>query len=693
MNTRIIPAYVEHERFFPTRHSFRYRVFVFVLDVSELDEIAAGSLLFGHNTTRSVSFFDDDYLAPGPGSVRDKLLQLFHEHGVQGLDAVQDIRLITTPRYFRYVFNPVSFYFLYGNEGRVIAAAEVNNTFGEKHVYVLDTPGSSLCDAAGFVNIPKSQDKRFPALFQNKKSFHVSPFFDMEGDYCFHMADVREHLDISIALLKEGKEAFRARLFQRGEAYAPDSKGLLKTLFLHPPAGLTFPRILREAATLRLKNKLMIHPKPDPVSPMTIRHKGIEKTKERCTPCDLSRRFIEAGLKKFQRGTLELRFPDGSRKTYGGQLPGPDARIHVRDEQLFKRLAREMDMGLGDTYVDGLWDSDDLLKVFTVILLNSHALNMPGPLAVASRLISGFRNKRNDIIGSRRNIHAHYDLGNDFFALFLDSGMTYSSAVYKDPESPVESLEAAQERKYEMMAAKARIRPGDHVLEVGCGWGGFAEYMARTRGCCVTGITVSDEQYAYAVRRMEKAGLADKVTIKKIDYRKLEGQFDAVVSIEMLEAVGHEYHATYFKTLEKLLAPGGRAVVQVITILDQRYEAYRKKGDWIRKRIFPGGLTPSLNRLSEVVKKYTPFVIEHVEDIGLHYAPTLAEWRERLKNKKAEALQLGLNERFLRSWEYYFSYCEAGFRMEHIGDVQLVLKRPRHLDEMRAPGSCRPAVS
>ena len=319
------------------------------------------------------------------------------------------------------------------------------------------------------------------------------------------------------------------------------------------------------------------------------------------------------------------------------------------------------------------------------------------------------RARSNTLSGSRHNITKHYDLGNDFVALFLDPSMTYSCAYFGEdvlavdarahapgdfaepsrgkPEGPERSawgrqasridlgtLEGAQRAKYRLLATKAGLRPGSHVLEIGCGWGGFAEVAASEFGCRVTGLTISREQAAYARERMVRAGLADRVSIEQVDYRKVTGMYDCVVSIEMAEAVGHRYLPAYFRKCDEVLKPGGRAVIQVITIPDNRYLRYRLRPDFIQRFIFPGAHLPSLGAMRRALRR-TALRIVGREDLAPHYGPTLAVWRERLLEQRNALSDLGFDKSFLRRWEFYFAYCEAAFRTRYVADWQLVLER------------------
>jgi cyclopropane-fatty-acyl-phospholipid synthase len=347
----------------------------------------------------------------------------------------------------------------------------------------------------------------------------------------------------------------------------------------------------------------------------------------------------------------------------------------VHSWRFFGRLLRGGDIGAGESYMDGDWSSPDPVALTRLFLANERELEPSLVLGAAGRLRDRLLHlsRRNTRFRARSNIRAHYDLSNDFYSLFLDETMTYSAAVFDHPEG---SLRHAQHRKYEEMARKAGLRAGDHVLEIGCGWGGFAEYAASELGCRVTGITLSEEQARFAQQRMEKAGLGELVEIRIVDYRDVEGSFDAIVSIEMLEAVGHEYLDSFFTACDQLLEPGGRVAIQVITIPDQLYHRYRRGTDWIRKHIFPGGHLPSLGAIQDSVARSTSFAIEGLENIGTHYAQTLKRWRARFWRRIDEVRALDFDDRFIRTWDFYLASCEAAFAHRKLGDLQLVLARP-----------------
>ena len=386
-------------------------------------------------------------------------------------------------------------------------------------------------------------------------------------------------------------------------------------------------------------------------------------------------KLIDSHLENISTGHLLLELPDGTAKHYGdGSNP---VTIKVNNPAFFQKVVLGGNVGMGEAWTDGDWDSDDLTGVLQLFINNISTLKKSGLTSAlakrAANVASHARNK-NTKEGSRRNIHEHYDLGNDFYSLFLDrETMMYSSALF---ETPDESLPAAQQRKIHRLIELADIKPEHHVLEIGCGWGGFAIEAAKSTGCKVTGITISEEQFNYAKQRVAEEGLDGQIEILMCDYRDAQGTYDRIVSIEMLEAVGHQYYGTYLAACDRLLKPGGRVVLQVITIPDQRYDSYRKNPDWIQKYIFPGGMLPSLTELSKAMAKHTQFTVEHLDNIGVHYAETLRRWRHAFVEKREHLLELGYDETFQRKWIYYLCYCEAGFQTRFTNNLHLVLARP-----------------
>lgn len=378
---------------------------------------------------------------------------------------------------------------------------------------------------------------------------------------------------------------------------------------------------------------------------------------------------------KISKGHLRLELPDGQVKEYGDSSAA--VPVKVKSWWFFRKLVVGGSTGLGDAWLKSLWESEDLTAVIALFIDNLSHFNYksinPGFLRrIAGKI--GLLLKRNTRPGSRKNIHDHYDLGNDFYSAFLDhKHMMYSCALFDRPD---ELLADAQQRKIERIIELAGIKKEHHVLEIGCGWGGFAIAAARATGCQVTGLTISQEQYEFARQRVHDEQLDDRVNILMCDYRDAQGMYDRIVSIEMLEAVGHEYFGNFFEACDRLLESGGRIVLQSITIPDQRYELYRRTPDWIQKHIFPGGVLPSLTELCAAMTRSSSLTVDHLDNIGTHYAETLRRWRISFKNQLAVVSKLGYDEHFQRKWLYYLSSCEAAFQKRYIYDIQMVLNRP-----------------
>jgi cyclopropane-fatty-acyl-phospholipid synthase len=372
-------------------------------------------------------------------------------------------------------------------------------------------------------------------------------------------------------------------------------------------------------------------------------------------------------------GSITFVMPSGRELHIAGSEPGPEVRLIIHDFRFIRRALAAGDIGFAEAYMADEWDTPNLADLLWVLAANwnrLHAVTMGNPLAwTLNRIRHAFRfNSRQ---GARKNIHAHYDLGNAFYAQWLDPTMTYSSARYARPG---QDLSEAQTAKYRALTDSMGLQPGQSVLEIGCGWGGFAEYAAREVGAKVTAITISEEQYAFAKQRIFEAGLNERAEIKLVDYRDVEGRFDRVASIEMFEAVGERYWPSYFGKISEALAPGGRAGLQIITIRDEYFEEYRSRADFIQKYIFPGGMLPSEERLRKVTDK-AGFIWTAIDRFGQDYADTLAEWQKSFDESWPEIRPLGFDERFRKLWKFYLSYCEAGFRTERTSVVQLTLAK------------------
>jgi cyclopropane-fatty-acyl-phospholipid synthase len=401
---------------------------------------------------------------------------------------------------------------------------------------------------------------------------------------------------------------------------------------------------------------------------------------------------VLAALSKMRRGRLSLELPGGTVREFGSKEEGPlplgipaSAEIRITREAFFRKCALYGDIGFAESYIDGDWTTGNLTALVAWFILNienapavsgsgrakAAGLNL---LRLANRL--GHALRPNSRGNAGRNIASHYDLSNDFFALFLDESLMYSAALWARPGM---TLAEAQAEKNEALCRKLRLKPGDRVLEIGTGWGGWSIAAASKYGCRVTTVTISRSQADLARRRFSDAGLSDRITVELKDYRDIRDRFDKVASIEMIEAVGHRYLPEFCGMLDRVLKPQGLIAMQLITCPDSRYDQFRSGVDFIQKHIFPGSLLISLNRLNALLSRHGGFVLHGMEDLGHDYARTLRAWDERFQARRAAVLGLGFDERFLRKWSYYLGYCEAAFALRNISVVQTVHTRPNNL--------------
>lgn len=391
---------------------------------------------------------------------------------------------------------------------------------------------------------------------------------------------------------------------------------------------------------------------------------------------DLPRYFAQVFkmLGKMESGRLDIGLPDGRVFRSEGAKPGPVARVDIHDPDVFARLIREGELGFSDAYLEGGWSTPDLRAFMDLVHLGTETVydDFTGKFLVQAYEKLRFWLQRNHRKQARKNISYHYDLGNDFYAAWLDDTMTYSSALF---ETGQESLEKAQIAKYASMVDEMGVKPGDHVLEIGCGWGGFAEYAAKERGLRVTGLTISQEQLKYARQRIEKAGLSDQVELKLQDYRDERGQYDGIASIEMFEAVGQKYWPVYFETVRERLKPGAQATLQIITVADRRWEVYKNGVDFIQKYIFPGGMLPSPTILRAQIAQAGLQVVRSKE-FGSSYDLTLRRWYDTFNEKWDQIAAMGFDERFRRMWNYYLTACGAAFDTGNCDVTQITIAKP-----------------
>ncbi len=392
----------------------------------------------------------------------------------------------------------------------------------------------------------------------------------------------------------------------------------------------------------------------------------------------MARKLVLGGhLKQLERGRLIIR--EGDREYVFGDEPGDDeltATITVNSPRFYGDLAFGGSIGAGEAWMQRYWDCDDLVSLVRIMVRNRNLLdNMEGPLTLFSRPLQKLFHSinRNTRQGAKRNISAHYDLGNGFFSLWLDASMMYSCAIF-EPEDI--SLAEAQHVRLERVCQRLDLQKGDHLVEIGSGWGALALHAARHYGCKVTTVTISEAQYQLAKQRIEEAGLGGQIDLHLQDYRDLEGQYDKLVSLEMIEAIGADQYQTYFTKCSALLKPGGRMLIQAITIEDDRFEEYRKNVDFIQRYIFPGSCLPSVREMRTVITRVSDMEVTRVDDIGLHYATTLNHWRRNFFEKIAHVRNMGYPDAFIRMWEYYLCYCEGGFLEKSISDVHLIAQKP-----------------
>jgi len=383
-------------------------------------------------------------------------------------------------------------------------------------------------------------------------------------------------------------------------------------------------------------------------------------------------KYVLRMLLSINEGSLTVRLPGQPPLRFEGKEPGTHGEVELKNYRAVRRLLTGGGIGFGEAYINGDVDSPDMAR-FLELFARNRAMMMQALRTGIFDWVNKLYHKlhRNSRRGSKRNIHAHYDLGNEFYGLWLDPTMTYSSGIFKPG---MNDLASAQREKYRALAAGMQLDASHHVLEIGCGWGGFAEFAASEIGCRVTGITISKEQLAYARDRVNRAGLSDKVEIRYQDYRDVSETYDRVASIEMFEAVGEEYWPTYFSKVHSVLKPGGKAALQIITIADEAYDEYRSTADFIQRYIFPGGMLPSPTALRDQISK-AGLVLTGNREFGLDYARTLRMWQESFAEAWPKIEPLGFDERFKRLWHFYLAYCEAGFSSANTDVTQVTLAR------------------
>ncbi len=397
----------------------------------------------------------------------------------------------------------------------------------------------------------------------------------------------------------------------------------------------------------------------------------------------LYKKIVLRLLSKMNKGQLNITFPNGDVEQFGGNDKSITANIKINNPIFFKRIVLFGDIGFGESYVDGDWETDNITNVISWMILNiednpalSGSNKKFSPISLLKFVNRAYHKFNiNTKKGSKKNISEHYDLNNDFFKLWLDESLTYSSAIFAGDTT---DLKEAQTEKYDRLCRQLNIQQSDHILEIGSGWGGFSLHTAKKYGCKITTVTISKEQYQYTKNLIKTNNLETWIEVKLMDYREITGTYDKIVSIEMLEAVGHEYLNTFFSQVNKLLKPNGALGLQVITSHDSNYKELKTGIDWIQKHIFPGSLLPSIAAINKAVNKTSNLYLFDLKNIGLDYARTLNHWRVSFNTKLGEVLKLNFTSSFVRKWNYYLSYCEAAFLMRNINVVQMIYTRPNN---------------
>ncbi|RAP29515.1 hypothetical protein DID78_03475 [Candidatus Marinamargulisbacteria bacterium SCGC AG-343-D04] len=639
--TNIITGFTTHARFKPKKHVFSYPLYMLGIEISSLPQLNK-TFFTGYNKQRVLSVFDSDYLDNSDqtlGQKVDKLTQHFSHK-----NDIKKTVLITIPRLFFKTFRPVSFYMCYGEGDEYLGMfAEVTNTYKESYFYTVEQNG----DAQRVVV---------------DKNFHVSPFFEEKGEYEFSVYNTDSRLEIGITYIIDGEKVFYADF--KGNKKHFNGVQLTKLLILYPlTALLVFPRILIQAFCLSFIKKIKHYSKPELKGesvlrnmPLSIIQKKVLKTiKEKC--------------KHLEKGKLDITLLDKSSMSLGSSLENVQAKMTILNNNFFNSIKSSGEIGLGESYIRGEWDSSKVESVVEFMIANKQKLEQlfNGNILIKMLNVVKHRLRRNSKKNSKKNIAEHYDLGNDFYQLFLDETMMYSSGLFS---SESDSLEKAQKQKVSRLIDGLKLKKNDHVLEIGSGWGYTAVEMAKRYQCKVTTVTLSEEQLAYTQNLIEKEKLTHLVEVKLQDYRLVEGHFDAIVSIEMIEAVGHEFLQQYFEVCNALLKPGGRFALQSITYPQQSYKEYCGRTDFIRKHIFPGGHLPSVELIMDILDKNTTLKTIESLNIAQSYATTLSKWKQTFIDQKESLFNQGFDEYFFRKWIYYFSYCEAAFRSDFLGCYQ-----------------------
>ncbi len=647
LNSKVGSGFTTHTRFSPVKRTFKYNLNYLLIDIINSDEINSIPFL-SLNSTFFFSCTPKKYLLPGKESFEEKLKKFlkYANSDIQFNNAY----LLSSPSFFSVSFNPVSFFYLYNDQSLTAIIAEVHNTYKEKHMYLLSKP----------------IEKEAHYSFEHQKLLHVSPFFKVEGKYDFLFSKKLDTIDITINYKKGSKLMLNAKLKL---STSPLSKLSFFKLFFNfiSTSFTTFPKILFQALILKFKFKL------PHFSNSTFKSKNSFSRKTPTLFERLAMFIIKIFLKKLHFGHFTIHLPNHSTLIFGQEHSTFQPSIKVHCYSFFTSLLLKGDIGLGDAFIRNAWTTDNLQDIFKLFIQNQHLIKSNRVFAILPKLFRLIKHKgrRNSIKNSKKNIFEHYDLGNDFFKLFLDKNMVYSSAIYT---STNQTLEDAQFEKIKRAIDLCDISPNQHLLEIGSGWGALSIQAAKKIGCRVTTVTISEAQYKFVKQMINKEHLDHLIEVKLMDYRYLSGKYDRIISIEMLEAVGHEFLETYFNQISKLLTTNGKAMFQCITIPENRYENYRKNPDFIQTHIFPGGHLPTIELLQKHCLNSSLKWISS-DDIAPHYVKTLSEWENKFINSKPSLELMGFNSEFFNKWIYYFNYCKAGFDSKFINNYQFVIQK------------------
>ncbi len=640
--SQLVIGHTEHCRFEPKKHHFKYPLYMIDVDLHQLEQLNQTKWL-GYNQRRLLSIYDEDYLHLGPMSLAEKV-QIIAPY-FSNKSPITQVQLVTIPRLILNTFRPVSFYLCYTDQNTLIGMiAEVTNTYKESYFYVVEPNGDAT-------------------RMSVDKAFHVSPFFEEQGQYHFRIKNTPTQFEVHIEYTRDEKPLFYANFI--GKKHPINTLNILRLLLFYPlTAVLVFPRILAQAFQLSVFKKIKHYSKPKlkgehmlrPMELNWLQKKALHRLQSQC--------------QTLSSGHLTIRLPNQQEIHLGQDSQGSQAELNISNTHFFSAIQKGGEMGLGESYMKGMWDSPSLAKVIGFMIENKDQLEQlfKGSFWLKRFNIWQHRRRKNSTQTSKRNIADHYDLGNDFYQLFLDKSMMYSSALYNEQTT---NLTDAQEQKVNRLLSQLALKPGDHVLEIGSGWGYVAQKIAQKYQCKVTTITLSEEQKRHIESEIKDSELSNLIQVQLIDYRHIQGQFDAIISIEMLEAVGHQYLSKYFESCNRLLKKGGRLALQCITYPNEHYHRYIKGTDFIRKHIFPGGHLPSLDSIQEMIDTQTSLIQKSHLNIADSYAKTLATWHESFNEQIDRVKSLGFNEEFIRKWRYYLAYCEAAFASNYLGCYQL----------------------